>query len=134
MPKLLRDGELLSSWEDPQSALTIPVDVELDNFIDELNAGLTDISLITIEFSVFMDGRAFSIARSLRDHFDYQGELRAVGQFIPDQLHYLSRCGFNAFLFSEDVEAETIEECLNAFSEHYQAAVDDPQPLFRKRA
>lgn len=131
MPKLLRNNEIVTgeSWQD-EEAIKIPTDADLDT----LDIDFQNTPLITIEFEVFNDGRAFSIARSLRERFDYTGELRAAGKFIPDQLHYLRRCGFDAFEFEDDVEDSTIRECLNAFSEHYQAAVDDPQPLFRKRA
>lgn len=131
MPKLVKNKQLVSDndWE-TQAAVILPVDCDLD----ALDIDLKNTPLIAIEFTTFMDGRAFSIARTLREQFDYTGELRALGNFIPDQLHYLSRCGFDAFQFPDDVEDSTIQECLNAFSEHYQAAVDDPQPLFRRRA
>lgn len=131
MPKLLRNNEVLNdnSWQD-QSGVTLPVDCDLD----ALDIDLKNTPLICIEFSLFTDGRGFSLARSLRERFDYTGELRAVGNFIPDQLHYMRRCGFSSFEFADEIEESTIRECLDAFSEHYQAAVDDPQPLFRKRA
>lgn len=131
MPKLLRNNELLTdnSWQE-QSGVTLPGDSDPET----LTVDFKNTALIRIEFAVFTDGRAFSLARSLRERFDYTGELRAVGNFIPDQLHYLCRCGFNSFEFADDIEESTIRECLDAFSEHYQAAVDDPQPLFRKRA
>lgn len=131
MPKLVKNKQLVvgDDWLN-QTAVNIPVDCDLDT----LDIDYKNTPLITIEFTLFMDGRAFSIARTLREQFDYTGELRALGNFIPDQLHYLSRCGFDAFQFADEVEDSTIQECLNAFSEHYQAAVDDPQPLFRRRA
>lgn len=131
MPRLLKDKVLLSddSWQD-QVAVNIPVDCDLD----ALDIDFKNTPLITIDFGAFTDGRAFSIARTIRERFDYTGELRATGNFIPDQLHYLTRCGFNAFEFADEVDENVLRECLEAFSEHYQAAVDDPQPLFRKRA
>ena len=133
MPKLVRNKTLVSDsdsgWQD-QAAINITADTDLNS----LELDIKNTPLITIEFPVFMDGRAFSLARTLREHFDYTGELRAIGNFIPDQLHYLSRCGFNSFVLADDIEESVIKECLAAFSEHYQAAADDPQPLFRKRA
>jgi len=131
MPKLVSSKALVTEegWQNKE-AVNIPVDSD----VNELNIDFKNTALITINFNVFTDGRAFSLARSLREHFDYTGELRAVGNFIPDQLHYLSRCGFDSFEFTDDIDEATIRECLEAFSEHYQSAADDPQPLFRKRA
>lgn len=88
--------------------------------------------VIAIDFPAFTDGRGFSTARELRERYQYQGELRAVGQFIRDQLFYLKRCGFDAFAI-ETCEPEAALSSLNDFSNSYQAANDQPQPLFRRR-
>ena len=37
------------------------------------------------------------IARTLRGQYSWQGELRAVGDVLRDQLFYLARCGFDTF-------------------------------------
>jgi uncharacterized protein (DUF934 family) len=82
-----------------------------------------------------MDGRSFSTARLLRERYGFTGELRAVGNFIRDQLCYLRRCGVNAFAFTrEDMNLEDALKSLGDFSEYYQASVDQPLPLFRRRA
>ena len=46
----------------------------------------------------------------------------------------MKRCGFDAFALREDKDIEAALSGLNVFSETYQAAVDQPQPLFRRRA
>ena len=48
-------------------------------------------------------------------------------------LHYLARCGFNAFQFEGDSALEAAADSLDDFSEHYQASIDQPLPLFRRR-
>jgi uncharacterized protein (DUF934 family) len=93
---------------------------------------LPQIELIVINFPVFTDGRGFSYARELRER-GYQGELRAAGHFIRDQLTYLSRCGFDAFQMADESQLEASLASLSDFSESYQAAIDQPQPLFRRR-
>jgi uncharacterized protein (DUF934 family) len=93
---------------------------------------LDQISLIVVNFPVFTDGRGFSYARTLREA-GYKGELRAGGHFIRDQLTYLKRCGFDAFQFEDDSVLEHALASLSDFSEYYQAAVDQPLPLFRRR-
>lgn len=89
--------------------------------------------LIAVHFPGFMDGRGFSTARLLRERFQFNGELRAIGHFMRDQLTYLRRCGFNAFSFDDNVDLDGALKSLNDFSEYYQAAVDQPLPLFRRR-
>lgn len=92
---------------------------------------LAILPVIAIDFPLFTDGRGFSYGRTLREHFKYQGEVRAIGQFIRDQLYYLSRCGFDAYAI-ETTEPEKAIESLNDFSSSYSAAVDQPLPWFRR--
>jgi len=86
------------------------------------------IALIGVDFPKFSDGRGYSIARLLRERYGYQGELRALGDVLRDQLAYMERCGFNAFAVRADKD---IHDALKAFGEitiHYQGAVDHPSP------
>lgn len=89
--------------------------------------------LIVVEFPKFIDGRGYSTARLLRERYAYQGELRAVGNIGRDQLFYLRRVGFNAFLLPPEQNAQEALQSLNDFPEVYQGAVDQPLPLFRRR-
>ncbi len=104
---------------------------------DDLEAIATDIKqfpIIGINFPAFADGRNFSNARLLRERYNFSGELRAIGNFIRDQLCYLRRCGVNAFQFADtSVDLEKALTSLDDFDEYYQAAVDQPSPLFRRR-
>lgn len=92
------------------------------------------LSVIAIEFPHFTDGRGYSIARLLRERHGYKGEVRAVGEVLRDNLFYLSRCGFDSFEVSDASKLEEALEGLSDFSEGYQASVERPQPLFRRRA
>ena len=92
-------------------------------------------AVIGVNFPGFMDGRAFSTARLLRERYGFTGELRAVGNFMRDQLCYLRRCGVNAFEFANpEANLEEAVKSLSDLQEYYQAAVDQPLPLFRRRA
>ena len=88
---------------------------------------------VEVNFPSFTDGRGYSIARLLRERYAYQGELRAVGDVQRDHLFYLSRCGFDAFLLRDVQDAEESLCALHDFSEAYQASVERPEPLFRRR-
>jgi uncharacterized protein (DUF934 family) len=100
---------------------------------DVLFANLEQIELIVINFTAFADGRGFSYARHLREQ-GYRGELRAGGHFIRDQLTYLRRCGFNAFQMVDETDLEAALDSLGDLTEFYQAADDQPLPLFRRRS
>jgi uncharacterized protein (DUF934 family) len=95
---------------------------------------LEHFQVIALNFPVFSDGRSYSNARLLRDRYGYKGEVRAIGDVLRDQLFLMKRCGFDAYAIREDRNAEEALESLKDFSEVYQAATDQPQPLFRRRA
>ena len=95
---------------------------------------LAHFTVIGVNFPKFADGRGYSTARLLRERFAYTGEIRALGDVLQDQLFLLKRCGFDAFAVREGKDIEAALAGLNAFSESYQSAVDQPQPLFRRRA
>ncbi len=102
---------------------------------DQLGDDAQGLGVIALYFHAFMDGRLFSAARLFRERYGFTGELRASGHFIRDQLFYLKRCGVNAFSFANsDIVLEECLPSLGDFSDCYQAACDQPLPLFRRRA
>lgn len=115
------EGQTLAPWIDSEEE------------VEPVAAELVKAPLIAVNFPTFMDGRGFSTARLLRERFGYQGELRAVGYVIQDQLFFLKRCGFDAFDLREGTDLEAALASFNAFTVTYQAATDNPEPLFRKR-
>lgn len=90
--------------------------------------------LIAIDFPKFSDGRGYSSARLLRDRLGYKGELRAVGDVLRDQLFYMLRCGIDSFVLKAGKDEQGALEAFREFSVTYQAAVDDPRPLFKRVA
>jgi uncharacterized protein (DUF934 family) len=96
-----------------------------------LAADLDKLPLVAVDFPLFTDGRGFSYGRALREQLGYKGEVRAVGQFIRDQMYYLSRCGFNAYAI-ETADPEKAVDSLDDFSDSYSAGVDQPLPWFRR--
>ncbi len=142
-PDALPAGKVLvpfSYWKDVRDALRgartkqqIGVWLAPDDEPADLVADFDEIALIAIDFPVFRDGRGYSIARLLRERYGYQGEIRAIGDVLHDQLAYMSRCGFDAFALRADKD---IHYALRAFGEltiHYQTANDEKLPLFRRR-
>lgn len=110
-------GVWLDSAEDP---------IQLSDHVDEL-------PVIAVNFPKFTDGRGYSTARLLRERYQYRGELRAIGDVLRDQLQYMKRCGFDAFKLRADQDTASALGAFDDLSESYQAAVDQPLPLFRRR-
>ena len=99
----------------------------------ELGEALADAPLLGVDFPNFNDGRGYTIARLMRERFGYQGEIRAIGDVLVDQLHYMSRCGISAFALRDDQYVEDALHALSSFSVSYQTSVDQKTPLFARR-
>ena len=100
---------------------------------EALADSLHEYAVIGVHFPVFTDGRGYSIARLLRDQLGYRGDIRAIGDVLVDQIHYLHRCGFSSFCLREDQNPDDAMVALAGFSAHYQAGTDDSAPLYRRR-
>jgi uncharacterized protein (DUF934 family) len=98
-----------------------------------LAADVASLPLIAVDFPKFVDGRGYSTARLLRDRHGYQGELRAIGDVLRDQLYALAECGFDAFAVREDRDPYDALQGLADFTGLYTATTRSPQPWFRRR-
>jgi uncharacterized protein (DUF934 family) len=101
---------------------------------DLLAGDVARLDVIAIDFPQFSDGRGYSSARLLRQKYGYAGELRAIGDVLRDQLDYMRACGFDTFAVRTDRDPEQALSGFADFSDHYQATVTQPLPLFRRRA
>jgi len=159
MPKIIKDGVVvddqwqligdecesipdgavivsLSVWESHKATLSqrdeLGLWLDSDQPPSSINDDIAQFGVVAINFPAFADGRGFTYGRELREQYKYTGEIRAIGEFMRDQLFYLKRCGFNAFA----LQGYDLDEAVNSlgdFTESYQAAIDQPQPLFRRR-
>jgi len=89
--------------------------------------------LIAVDFPQFTDGRGYSIARLLRERHRFEGELRAIGDVLRDQLYLMAECGFDAFALRGDRDPKDALRGLGDFSGLYAATARAPQPWFRRR-
>jgi len=122
--------------------------VTVDAFLDQSNAAavrvepgddareliphIERLDLVEVNFPSFGDGRGYSSARILREA-GYDGELRAVGDVLVDQLAYMRRCGFDAFDPDAPLDAEDVEAAFARWPEVYQSAADARTPIWSKR-
>lgn len=108
--------------------------LDSDQGPEALEPYLAELCIIAINFPKFVDGRGYSYARLLRERFAFEGDVVAIGDVLHDQLFYMKRCGFNVFAIADGKDAEAALAGLTDFSESYQTAVDQPSPLYRRRA
>jgi len=160
MPKIIKDQQIQDdSWQLvakdatdnlPAGDIIVPVEFWKENTEDLSQRGnvavwidageeaesiaedLDKIAFVAINFPAFTDGRGYSYARLLRERYSYQGEIRAIGDVLQDQLQHMTRCGFNSFSLKEGKNIETALAGLKTINEPYQADTDLP-PLFRRR-
>lgn len=128
----------LALWREHGHALKardggLGVWLDSDEEAEEIGEHVADFKVIALNFPAFTDGRSYSNARLLRDRYGYTGELRAIGDVLRDQLFYMQRCGFDAFALRADKDPVEALQSLGDFSVTYQAATDQPLPLFRRR-
>jgi uncharacterized protein (DUF934 family) len=99
-----------------------------------LKADLPRLAAIQLEFPKFRDGRAFSWARMLRTRFAYKGEIRAVGDFLFDQLAFMARVGFDAFEVRQDFTLAQFHQAMGEISAPYQPSADGAKTIRELRA
>jgi len=91
------------------------------------------LALVELSFPKYRDGRNYSSARILRDELGYRGELRAVGDVLVDQVHYMRRCGFDSLALADGVSVEAAERALARYAHAYQVASDSAVPVWKQR-
>ena len=111
-------GLLLASSEAPEA-----VAGDLERF-----------ALICLDFPRFQDGRAFSAARKLRQRFGFKGELRAVGNVLRDQFHFMVRCGFDSFEVADGTVVGQWSRAMSEISVAYQPAADSRATALEQRS
>jgi uncharacterized protein (DUF934 family) len=92
----------LKRWLDHRDVLSprrapLGLLIEPGNNWADIVADLPHFPVIVVTIPKYADGRAFSIARLLRERDRYQGEIRAVGVYIIDQVPLMRRIGIDAF-------------------------------------
>ena len=107
--------------------------LQADERVEDIAGDLEYFFLIAVNFPKFVDGRGYSTASLLRRRYSYQGELRAVGDVLHDQLFYMRRVGFDAYALKGDKNAVyAIEHGFSVFGDAYQTSSDQPQAHFRR--
>jgi uncharacterized protein (DUF934 family) len=115
-----RDGSLGVLWPN-------------DRRIAELAPWLGHLALVALQFPKFRDGRAYSQARLLRETYAFRGTLRATGDVLRDQFHFLIRAGFDSFEVKKPADASAFVQAASRYSVVYQPSADGRVPALRRR-
>lgn len=119
----------LTRWQQEKQRLLsrdgkVGIRISPDDSLSDLSADLDNLQLVELYFPEFADGRLFSQAWLLRSRYRYQGEIRAVGHYLPDQVFYLSRVGVNAFAPEKAEQLIKVLSYLNDFTIKYQSSIN----------
>src|SRR5262245_43045421 len=115
-----RDGSLGVLWPN-------------DRRIAELAPWLGHLALVALQFPKFRDCRAYSQARLLRETYGFRGTLRATGDVLRDQFHFLLRAGFDSFEVKKPADANAFVQAASRYSVVYQPTADGRVPALRRR-
>ncbi len=121
--KLISAQTVTTESQDPQVLV-------LANDADPRALSLDGVARIDLHFPSFTDGRAHSQAFLLRRRLGYQGEIRATGDVLVDQLPLLARNGFNVAVLRADQDLAVAERQLARFKTYYQGDAVLPRPRF----
>ncbi len=92
---------------------------------EKLKPYLGKLSLILLPFPAYTDGRAYSLARLLREE-GYIHDLRARGNVLPDQLQFMKQVGFTSFEVTDRFPAEVWTKAAQHISAVYQEGYTEP--------
>jgi uncharacterized protein (DUF934 family) len=95
---------------------------EIAPFLDRL-------ALVALRLPKAKDGRAFTQARSLREHHGFAGEIRATGHVLPDHYAMLLRCGVTTVEVPEGTDPASWTRARDVIRIGYQAAQAAERPL-----
>jgi uncharacterized protein (DUF934 family) len=109
-----------------QNTLKIANDID----VDSLQAELHTADSVELHFPKFSDGRAFSQAVQLRRRLGYQGEIRATGDVLIDQLVQMQRTGFSSAVLRDDQDATHGQKLLTQYAAFYQGDAAHATPKF----
>lgn len=119
----LSDGDVRNQGGTPG------IRVQPDMDVEELAGHLDGVQLVVVHLPKFKDGRAFTQARLLRSRLGFQGEIRATGPVIPDQLQFLYRCGVDTIELPEGANLQTWQRAMSRFETFYQPGIRGSDPV-----
>jgi len=107
-----KNADIIERTNNGQIGVWFSADEDILKHADIIEAGKQLWPLVAAHFPIFRDGRSFSTAALLRYRLGWQGEIRAIGDVLIDQLIQGARVGFDSFELRPD---QNLELGLNQF-------------------
>ena len=92
------------------SAGRIGVHLAPGDALDPILPDLDNLTLVSLAFPAFSDGRSYSRAALLRSRHGFTGTLRAAGDVLIDQIPLMMRTGFTEFEVTNPTALRRLEE------------------------
>lgn len=106
----------------------------LANDANPRESDLAGVDTVVLHFPLFSDGRAFSQAHLLRRRLGFEGDIRATGDVLIDQLQQMQRSGFSQAVLRADQDLDHGRQLLSLYDAFYQGDAVNTQPLFATEA
>jgi uncharacterized protein (DUF934 family) len=97
-----KNADVISKVSKGEIGVWFAADDDILKHAEIIEEGKTLWPVVGAHFPIFRDGRSFSTAALLRDRFEWQGEVRAIGDVLIDQILQGARVGFDAFELRPD--------------------------------
>jgi uncharacterized protein (DUF934 family) len=102
------------------------------NDADVATLALDGVDRIELDFPKFTDGRAFSQAYLLRRRRKFEGDIRATGDVLVDQLVQMQRTGFSSAVLKAGKDVADAQRQFERYAAFYQGDAVVPEPLFAR--
>jgi len=99
-----------------QVGVWFAADDDILKYADLIEEGKQYWPLVAAHFPIFRDGRSFSTAALLRDRFQWDTEIRAIGDVLIDQLLQGARVGFDSFALRPDQKTDVALKQFDLFT------------------
>ena len=110
------EADVIDRAQKGQIGVWFATDDDILKHAEVVQAGKKVWPLVAAHFPIFRDGRSFSTAALLRDRFAWQGEIRAIGDVLIDQLLQGARVGFDSFALRPDQKLDVALKQFDLYS------------------
>lgn len=108
--------------------------LRMANDADPRQVPLEGVDVIELDFPKFADGRAFSQAFLLRRRLGFQGDIRATGEVLIDQLVQMQRTGFSSAVLRAGQDVAHARRQFERYAAFYQGDAIETAPYFGRKA
>jgi uncharacterized protein (DUF934 family) len=124
-----KNADIIERADKGEIGVWFAADEDILKHVDIIEAGKKVWPLVAAHFPIFRDGRSFSTAVLLRDRLGWQGEIRAIGDVLIDQLLQGARVGFDSFELRPDQNLNVGLSQFNLFTVTTQNSWRDKRTL-----